>query len=232
MYVRSAQLYDLMHPNLDYQAATTRLRQLVDQHRPGAKTLLDVACGTGRHVELLCEHFEVQGLDINAEMLSAARKRCPEVIFHQADMRSFALGRRFDVVTCLFGSLGYVESYEELATTIGNLRDHVEPGGLIVVEPWLSPADYRVGPLTTHTAAMDGTTVSWMYCAAIEDDRSIFDIHHLVGTRAGVEHFVERHSLALFSPTRYEEAFRDSGLEPETDPDGFFGYGLVTAKVG
>ena len=59
-------------------------------------------------------------------------------------MRSFALGRRFDVVTCLFGSLGYVESYGELATTIGNLRDHVEPGGLIVVEPWLSPADLPV----------------------------------------------------------------------------------------
>jgi len=232
MYERSAQLYDLMHPDLDYQAATARLRQLVDQRRPGATTLLDVACGTGRHVELLREHYGVEGLDINAEMLVAARVRCPDVVFHRADMRSFELGRRFDVVTCLFGSLGYVQSFDELVATIRNLRDHVEPGGLIVVEPWLSPAAYRVGKLTTHTAEVDGTTVAWMYTAAIEDDRSIFDIHHLVGTRAGVEHFVERHSLALFSPAQYAQAFRDADLAPETDPDGFFGYGLVMASVG
>ena len=53
-----------------------------------------------------------------------------------------------------------------------------------------------------------------------------------MGTRAGVEHFVERHSLALFSPAQYAQAFRDAGLEPQTDPHGFFGYGLVTAEVG
>ena len=67
-----------------------------------------MACGTGRHVELLRKRYEVEGLDISGEMLEAARARCPGVVFHQADMRTFALGRRFDVVTCLFGSIGYV----------------------------------------------------------------------------------------------------------------------------
>jgi len=183
-------------------------------------------------VERLRDHYGVEGLDINAEMLDTARKRCPDVVFHEADMRSFALGRRFDVVTCLFGSLGYVQSYAELAATIRNLRDHVESPGLVLVEPWLSPDTYRVGPLTTHTAEVDDTTVAWMYNAAIDGDRSIFDIHHLVGNRAGVEHFVERHSLALFSTAQYAQAFLDADLEPHADPHGFFGYGLVTAQVG
>ena len=232
MYLRSAHLYDLMHPNLDYASATTRLRELVERTRPGARSLLDVACGTGRHVELLGEHYEVEGLDISGDMLRAARARCPDVVFHEADMRSFALGRRFDVVTCLFGSIGYVGSVDELVATVRNLRDHTEPGGLVVVEPWLSPDAYRVGALTVHTAEERGTKLAWMYSAALEDRRSVFDIHHLLGTESGVEHFVERHSLALFTPDEYTNAFRAAGLTPSSDPDGFFGYGILTAKVG
>ena len=35
---------------------------MLAEEAPEAKTLLDVACGTGRHLELLGEDYEVEGL--------------------------------------------------------------------------------------------------------------------------------------------------------------------------
>ena len=229
MYDRSAELYDLMHPTQDYMAAVEQLRALIAVRRPDARSLLDVGCGTGRHLELLDDLDELAGVDINGTLLGAARSRCPRADLHEADMRTFDLGRRFDVVACLFSAIGYVASYDELVATLGRLRAHAEPGGLIVVEPWLFPDRYRLGAVTMHAAEADATKVAWMYTAALEDGRTVYDIHHLVGTERGVEHFLERHSLALFTGEEYVEAFRMVGLEPELDELGFFGYGLYTA---
>jgi SAM-dependent methyltransferase len=231
MYLYSAALYDLMHPNLNYELAAENLLRLIAERRPGACSLLDVACGTGRHLALLGEDLKVEGLDISEAMLDVARVRCPDAALHHGDMRSFDLGKQFDVVTCLFSSIGYVGSFDELVQTVTALRKHVTPGGLIALEPWLSPERYRVGALTSHTAESADVRVSWMYSAEISDGRSIFDIHHLVGSADGVEYFVERHSLALFTTAEYVRAFRLAGLEPEVDEYGFFGYGMLTATV-
>jgi SAM-dependent methyltransferase len=219
-----------MHPRQDYESAVAQLRNLIAQRMPSAASILDIACGTGRHLSLLREHFDVEGLDINAEMLQIARRRCPGVVFHEADMRSFALHRQFDVVCCLFSSIGYVRTSGELTATLRNLRDHARPGGLVLVEPWLSPDMYRVGTLTMHTAVDGDTKVAWMYSAAVDGDQSVFDIHHLVGTGSGVEHFVERHALTLFTKEQYELAFAAAGLTPTWDRQGFFGYGLFAAN--
>ena len=55
-----------------------------------------------------------------------------------ADMTSFDLGRRFDVVTCLFSSIGYVGTAERLDQAIATMAAHLEPGGTLIVEPWLA----------------------------------------------------------------------------------------------
>lgn len=232
MYGRSAPLYDAMHPTQDYVSAVAGLRRLVSDRRPGARTLLDIGCGTGRHLELLTEFDELAGVDLNAELLEQARTRCPHADLHHADMRTFDLGRRFDVVVCLFSVIGYVADHGELMATIGRLRDHTAPGGLVVVEPWLFPERYRVGAITAHSVEVPGGRLAWMYAAAIEDGRSVFDIHHLLGADSGVEYFVERHSLALFTKQEYVEAFRANGLEVDYDEHGFFGYGLFSAVAG
>ena len=76
MFTRSAS-YDALYGFKDYGAAVDALRQVLDSEAPGARTLLDVACGTGRHLELLRGSYAVQGLDINPDLLGVARQRCP-----------------------------------------------------------------------------------------------------------------------------------------------------------
>ena len=98
MFSKTAQYYDKIYSFKDYEAETQTLLALLRENtRIEGGQLLDVACGTGCHIEYLKKHFEVEGLDISEELLEMAHQRNPEVVVHQGDMTDFCLGRQFDV---------------------------------------------------------------------------------------------------------------------------------------
>jgi SAM-dependent methyltransferase len=100
MFSKTPRYYDKIYASKNYQAEAQRLIAFIRENLySGGNQLLDVACGTGRHIEYLKKHFAVEGLDISEELLEVARQRNPGVLFHQADMIQFELGKRFDVVT-------------------------------------------------------------------------------------------------------------------------------------
>lgn len=233
-YTRSAAIYDLIYEFKDFPETTERLRSLVAEESPSAQSLLDVGCGTGWHLELLGPTFDRVGIDLSGQMLQLARQRCPTVAFHQADMTSFELERQFDVVTCLFSAIAYVQTPERLKEAVRSMSDHLTPGGILLIEPWVTPDAYREGGLTFNVAKSDTLNVSWMYTAERDGSVSRFDIHYLVGSDRGVEHFVETHRMGLFTDEQYREAFAAAGLQVTHDPTGLFGRGLymgVNASV-
>jgi len=118
-YGRSADAYDLIYDGIggDYAAEAAEVTALVRARRPAARTLLDVACGTGGHLVHLREQFAVEGVELSSHMATRARARLGAVVVHEGDMRTFALGRRFDAVTCLFSSIGYARTPEDLGQT-------------------------------------------------------------------------------------------------------------------
>ena len=225
-YSRSAAFYDLIYDFKDFPATTVRLRELMATGTRSVRSVLDVGCGTGRHLELLGSSFARVGVDISEEMLSVARDRCPDVEFHVADMATMDLDRRFDLVTCLFSAVAYVRTVDRLGAAIDRMAAHLEPDGLLLLEPWLGPEQYWVGHLAVNHAERDGLNVCWMYVQELTDGCSRFDIHYLVGARDGVTHFEERHEMGLFTDDEYRAAFRAAGLEADHDPEGLFGRGL------
>jgi SAM-dependent methyltransferase len=226
MYEKLAGLYDVLLRSKDYFAASEHLRLLLQRYAPNAKTLLDVACGTGRHLEYLQRHYLVEGLDLSPQMLEIARRRCPEVALRCGNMVDFHLDRDYDVITCLFCSIGYVKTVENMERVVGNMARHLRPGGVVVVEPWLSPSRYWVGRLTADFVDDPELKVASMYTSQVVDRVSVFDMNYLVGTPEGVEHFTEREELGLFTHEEYLQAFRKVGLRSYHDPKALFGYGL------
>jgi ubiquinone/menaquinone biosynthesis C-methylase UbiE len=230
MFIKSAKYYDALYHFKDYKEASQRIQTLIQQINPYARTLLDVGCGTGKHVEYLRESMQVEGLDLSAEMLEIARARCPGVPFHQGDMVHFDVGHSFDVITCLFSSIAYVRTVENMNDAVATMAHHLNPQGILFIEPWFSPENYWVGRLTANFVDQPDLKIAWMYVSEIEGRLSISNMHFMVGTTEGITHFTERHENGLFTHEEYLDAIRRVDLEVEYDPVGLFKRGLYIGK--
>lgn len=232
MYAESAPIYDAIYSFKDYAAEAAKIREIVATRLPGARSLLDVACGTGKHLEQLGLHFEVEGLDITAELLRIATDRLPGTPLHLGDMMSFDLGRRFDVGTCLFSAIGYATTLDGLDLAIGRMAAHLDAPGLMIVEPWLDPSEFIPGHLGGNFVDLPHLKVARVNTTAVSPDgrTTLIDFHYLVGTPGRIDYFQEPHELRMFTKEEYLEAFRRQGLEVEHDAEGLIGRGLYLAS--
>jgi ubiquinone/menaquinone biosynthesis C-methylase UbiE len=231
-FAKSAATYDALNHWKDYPGEAAKLLTFIQAYKRSAgNRLLDVACGTGKHLELLRPDYEVEGLDAEPEMLSLARERCPDVPFHQGDMRRFDLGRQFDVVTCLFSAIGYCYSVEGLQLAIATMRRHLVDGGVLLVEPFIDPAEWHNGYVTGQFADLPNLKVARMNVSRTEGRLAVLNFHFMVATPDGIEQFTEVHRLALFARGEFENAFQAAGLGVIFDPDGLMGRGLYIGST-
>ncbi len=166
-------------------------------------------------------------------MLARARERVPGVALHEGDLRTFQLGRRFDVVTCLFSSIAYLVPAEELRRGIANLARHLVDGGVLVVEPWVKPEDWAPAPLPrVDSGEGEGLSVTRMTRVWREGQRTFLDMQYLIGTGDGIDHVREHHANALYEEDDYRDAFAAAGCSVEVDPEGLIGRGLYVGVKG
>jgi len=227
MYANTASYYDRIYAFKDYADEAAKVASIVAEScHSGGKRLLDVACGTGLHIEHLARTFDVEGLDISPELLAFARERTPAVTFHTGDMRTFDLAETYDVVTCLFSSIGYMTTPEDLGLAIVRMAAHLVPGGILIIEPWITPDAWE--PDTLHGMFIDDPDlkIARINTSQVIDGLSVFDLHHLIGTREGVEHIVEHHEMGLYTIAEMTAAFEAAGLDTRYDPEGITGRGL------
>ncbi|HUW56988.1 MAG TPA: L-histidine N(alpha)-methyltransferase [Planctomycetota bacterium] len=105
--------------------------------RPGR--VIDLGCGTGRHVVHLARRgFEVVGVDLSPFMLDVAREKLKrESLKAQLVHGSFArlsdfVDRSFRYAICMFSTLGLIRGKENRAAFLDEVRRILEPGGLFV----------------------------------------------------------------------------------------------------
>ena len=221
-YLRSAAVYDQVYAWKDYAAEARRIREVVRRYGPRrARSLLDVACGTGEHLRYLVPHFELTGIDANEAMLRVARRKLPRVRWIRGRMQTFRLGARFDVITCLFSAIGYARSNVELGRILRNFARHLLPGGVAIVEPWLTPETYRTGGVHLATYGTKDAPIARMNTHELRRGRSVMAMHYLAGRDGRIHYWVERHDMGLFDTRTMMEAFRWAGLRPRRIASGF-----------
>ncbi len=224
MYDKSARIYDLLYVGSgikDYPAEAADLHRIIDDACPAAQTLLDVACGTGAHLVEMQRWYAVEGVDLSSAMLAVARTRLPGIPLHEGDMRKLDLGKTFDAVTCLFSSIGYMTGPEEMQAAIARLAAHVAPGGVLIIDGWVRPGQWRDNfrPDQPDFASDDEVTVVRLPFSRREGNITELEMHHLVQTDAGIEYFEETHRLRLTETDDYVSAVTDAGLEARVIPD-------------
>lgn len=234
MFSASCEWYDALYAQVkDYRAEARGLAAFIRARSPRAATLLDVACGTGEHAKWLAADgaFRVDGLDVEPGFVAIAAAKVPGGRFAVGDMADFALDARYDVVACLFGSIGYLPERAALVRALRCFRAHTGAGGLILVEPWLEPEQWQPGRVTQLSAALGNGLVTRVSHAGVEGTTSLIDFHYLAASPAGIEHRYERHCLQLRTRAEMTDAFAAAGLEAEYHEPGGGLRGLYCARL-
>lgn len=234
MFSQSVELYDLIYSSLkDYGAEARSLAAIIQEANPGARTVLDVGCGTGEHARALVDEcgYQVDGIDLVPGFVELAAAKVPSGTFLQGDMRTFDLGRQYDAIVCLFSAIGYVVNLEGLDAALDHFRAHLAPGGVLIIEPWFRPDQWRPGYISQQYVEAEDRTVMRMSHADVEGTVSILSFHYLIGTRAGIEHRQERHELALFTQAEMMDALQRAGFAVGFQSEGPTGRGLYVATL-
>lgn len=232
IYEGHADLYDRVYSFKDYGHEVRQLRRILRLHgiRPGAR-LLDVGSGTAEHLVHLAPHYEVVGLDASIEMLRVARSKLPGVRFYRGRMETFDLGRRFDIITCLFSGIGYVRTLGALRATVRRMSAHLAQGGLLVVEPWLEPSAFESGHSHLLTVDEPDLKIARLSFGSREGRTSVIEMRYLVSDPHGIRSFHERHEMGLFTRSQMIRAFEAAGLRAEHRSSGLSGRGIYLARA-
>ena len=103
---------------------------------PGAD-VLDLGCGTGRHVlELARRGCHAHGVDFSDKLIQIARKAeavCSGATFEQADILQYEPGRQYDLVLCLYDVIGSSTELADNQAIVNVIERALKPGGIAVV---------------------------------------------------------------------------------------------------
>src|SRR3989339_606134 len=89
------------------------IEKLIKRHKPFAKSILELGCGTGIFLKYFFDRgYDVAGIDLSEKMLAVARRRIPDADLFIQDMTKFSLAKRYDVILCLFDSINHVLTYD------------------------------------------------------------------------------------------------------------------------
>lgn len=174
--------------------------------RSVAQPVLELGCGTGRvALRIARAGVEVVGLDRSEKMLAVARLKAEGVVgisFVRADMRSFALSRRFGLVCIPFHSFAHLLTDDDQLQSLRRCRDHLLPDGRLVLDlpNWPHALDSLINDRSGIARAADGGGTS---------------LRH---TRAYPGRHVRRVSVE-----RMAELLRDAGFVVESLHGGFHG---------
>jgi SAM-dependent methyltransferase len=214
-YGELAKYYDLLYSWKDYDRESRTIIDLVKRYKTSAgSSLLDVACGTGKHIQRLKRQFDCVGMDVSEAMLEQARQNVRGIEFVRGDMVDFELRRKFDVVLCLFSSIGYVRTYPRLARTLHNFAAHLRVGGVLIIEPWFTKATVRDRHLHVLVQGGDDLKIVRVDFTRIRGNVSVLDERIVVAEKAaGITTYKDRMVMGLFDEAKSLALMRDAGLK-------------------
>lgn len=234
MFSESAEFYDAIYSFKDYAAEASRIAELVRSLHPRARTILDVACGTGEHAcRLSRDHgFTVDGIDLDPALLAIAKTKHPAGEFFQGDMSDFSLAKRYDVVMCLFSSIGYMVTLDRVGAALACFRRHLQPDGVVIVEPWLSPGILDTSRVVRVEGKHEGRRVERVNRNEVDGRISWLHFDYRIEMPDGTARTAtEVHELGLFTVDEMRDAFTAAELNPTHDTQGLTGRGLWTART-
>ena len=176
-YTSLAGFYDQVMPEEDYLLWTDCCDELFKPRR--IRTVLDLACGTGRLSWLLAQRgYEVIGVDLSCDMLAVAASREEEVrfrpLFLNQSLQELDLYGTVQAAICSMDGLNYL-SEKDLREALWRIRLFLEPGGLLLFD--LNTAEkFRRMDGEIYTEETEDAFCVWRAELEKEEKSCVFDM--------------------------------------------------------
>lgn len=213
-YTKSGKYYDLIYDWKDYKKEAEQVLNLIEKYKKSkGKNLLDVACGTGKHSKYLSRKYNYTGIDLSKEMIQVAKNNFKNLKFFQANMIDFNLNKEFDIITCLFSSIGYITKLSDYEKTISNFSKHLKKGGVLILELWYSKDQLKnkISSISLNTSKdLSVARGSFIY---VKGNKCILEMHHMISKNGvGIENILEIHKMGLFDKKKQVDLIKNKGF--------------------
>lgn len=239
--------YDLIYKNKDYAAEADFVERLIKKHRPCAKTILNLGCGTGNHDIFLAQKgYDITGIDCSESNIKKAKlkienkndlKNCIE--FHKGDIRTYRSNKTYDSVISLFHVISYQITNADLKSVFETVKMHLNNEGLFIFDCWYGPAVLHMRP-ETRIKEVENNEICIIRIAEPEifpNENKVHVNYHLLvidKVTKNITEFRETHPMRYLFKPEIDEFLFASGLkvvecaEWMTDnPPGFNSWGVV-----
>lgn len=210
-----AAYYDALYVNdREYAPEAAKVKELLTGHGvPPQADLLVLACGTGGHIPYFKDDYHVSGLDLSEDMLALARKKFPDIGFHLGNLIDFTLETDFDAMICLYGSIGFVKTVDNLRASMKRIAAHLRPGGAALITPWSTVEDFQ-DLIVVDAADRPDLKIARMEQVRLKEPKVVeVTFHHLLGKNNDVTYHRQSMEIGLFSREEYRSAMTDAGLK-------------------
>ena len=168
--------------------------------------LLVLACGTGGHIPYFKDDYAVSGLDL-------ARTKFPGIRFHLGNLIDFKLDSDFDAMICLYGSIGFVKTIDNLRASMKRIAAHLRPEGLAQITPWSTVEDFQ-SLIVVDAVDQPDLKIAPMEQVSLKGPKIVeVTFHHLIGKNNEVAYHKQSMEIGLFSLEEHRSAMTDAGLE-------------------
>ncbi len=129
--------YHILYDHRDEAEAGAFIDVLVDHLKiPLSSNILDLACGNGRHSQLLAKKgLQVTGIDLSKNSIEKAQQlKTHNLQFYDHDMRNVFRKNAFDYIFSFFTSFGYFELPSEHIQTFQSIGDGLKNQGVLMLD--------------------------------------------------------------------------------------------------
>ena len=206
--------YDALYVNdQEYAPEAVKVKELLTRHGvPSQGDLLVLACGTGGHIPYFKDDYKVSGLDLSEDMLSLAREKFPDINFHLGNLIDFNLDAEFDAMVCLYGSIGFVKTVDNLRAAMQTMAAHLRPNGVVLITPWSTVEEFQ-DMIVVDAADQPDWKIARMEQVRLKEPKVVeVTFHHLLGQNNEVTYHKQSMEIGLFSREEYRSAMTDAGL--------------------
>ena len=202
---------------VDYPGWVDYVEKIFRKFKVEPKTVLDLACGTGLPTVLMAKRgYRMVGVDRSEDMLRVlrAKETALPVRTLRADMTDFRLDSPVDAGICLYDSINYLLSGEELVECFSCVRQALADGGLFVFDmnTVYSLSTFWGNRLTPRN--VDGVASLWQNSY---DERTMISTLQLTfweerGDGAAGERFEEVHQERAYTRKEVSDSLERAGF--------------------